>query len=79
MVLALKRWKSRSPPGIVAGAFREKPIHFVIGLKRRWPQCGLGYPLRHRRYGRPVGLAKLKASGQLIAQVTQVTRGGAVR
>ena len=27
MVLTLKRWKSRTSPGIAAGVLRKKPIH----------------------------------------------------
>ena len=37
MVLCLKAWKSRSPPGIVACGSAEKPIHLSEGLPTGWP------------------------------------------
>ena len=33
MVLTLKRWKSRTPPGIAAGEKAGKPIHKSEGLE----------------------------------------------
>ena len=33
MVLALKRWKSRTSPGIAAGVYGNKPIHKSEGLE----------------------------------------------
>src|SRR3546814_7695017 len=37
MVLPLKRWKSRTSPGIVAGVRSKEPIHKVRGRQRCRP------------------------------------------
>ena len=56
MVLTLKRWKSRSSPGIAAGAAGKKPIHMLPqGRCRISPSGGFcvsgGNPPRRKRGG----------------------------
>ena len=82
MVLTLKRWKSRTPPGIVAGEQRKvKPIHKSKGC----PPTGDG-PFGVFTRG---GAARLRFASQTVqikrlpelpsAAFVLVTRGGAAR
>ena len=77
MVLTLKRWKSRSSPGIIAGALREKPIHksgpFLASLEG--PFAALLVFLGLQMHSR----APHGASGLHRAALKMVTRGGAAR
>ena len=59
MVLVLKHWKSRSPPGIAAGAKRENP--FIMSFKKPLP-------------ARPSG-GFLVSGGDASPEVNHITAG----
>ena len=60
MVLTLKRWKSRTSPGIEAGVYGKNPFTLFVGLRRRRTHPRPWLPRHTAR--RPLGLAKPSAS-----------------
>src|SRR5690606_19287205 len=80
MVLTLKRWKSRTPPGIAAGVRRgKKPIHWSTGLSRKGSPFGVSNE-RHGAAGWSSPVARqahnLKVVGSNPTPATTITPSG---
>lgn len=76
MVLTLKRWKSRSSPGIEGGE-TGKPIRIFVASSAGGRIRDLGY--RANKARRPVGLAEPCGSVPPQCRQTLLARGGAAR
>ena len=78
MVLTLKRWKSRSSPGIEAGALRDNP--FTISKKPLPVDPSGGFLVSGGHAGRPdIAIFEVRqgtSQGRLAARTAEQSEGG---
>ena len=80
MVLSLKRWKSRSPPGLVVGVEGQEPIHFFtarfLGRVTRAPDAGWSSPVARQAHNLKVtGSNPVPATSHYFTKPSWETRG----